>query len=346
MSEVKVFLTGATGYIGGQVLFALLNRADASRYKIAALIRGEERAQKLRDLGTRVVVGSLDDVEIIKKEASEADVVLHTAHADHMPSAKAIIAGLEAKAAAGKKGIYIHTSGTGVLADFAYGDTVNPTIFSDLDLALIDSLEDSQPHRDVDLVVRAAGASGKVDAYIVLPPTIYGIGDGPFNKISIQIPNHIRAAIQSGKAQYVGKGVARWSNVHISDLAPLYLTILDHALSHPQPSIPHPFEGYFFAETGEHSWGEAVAEIGRVLKRKGVIASEEAGTFGEDDVVTYLGARGRKGYGSNSRSRAHRGRKIGWTPAKKPEDFFKAVSEEVDYILANEKPGSKAVGDH
>ncbi|KAJ3338109.1 hypothetical protein HDU93_009980 [Gonapodya sp. JEL0774] len=338
MTQVKIFLTGATGYIGGEVLVSLLALPEAaSRYHISTLVRGEERSTKLKELGTRPVIGSLDDIEILKREAEDSDVVIHTAHADHLVAAKAIIEGLvERKKKTGRNGILIHTSGTGVLADSAIGDFESPTVYSDLDIRLIDSLADSQPHRDVDLIIREAGASGNVDAYIVLPPTIYGIG--PFNTISIQIPTLIRAALRLGRVHYVGKGLARWSNVHITDLATLYILIFQHALTHPLPATRHLFDQYYFAETGEHSWGEAATEIAKVLFSKGAIRDSTTSTLADADVVkSFKLERRKKAFGSNSRSRAHRGRQIGWRPTRTPLDFFRSIAEEVDWIMKNEK---------
>lgn len=68
--------TGATGYIGGQVLHEL-TRAHPD-YSIAALVRNRETARGISDTfpTIRTVVGDLDDAELVEREASEANVVL------------------------------------------------------------------------------------------------------------------------------------------------------------------------------------------------------------------------------------------------------------------------------
>jgi len=70
-SKPTLFLVG-TGFIGGTVLTELL---QTGKYEIAALSRDEGKANKLKELGVRPVMGSLDD-EILAEESSKADVSL------------------------------------------------------------------------------------------------------------------------------------------------------------------------------------------------------------------------------------------------------------------------------
>jgi len=80
-----VFLTGATGYIGGTVLTKLLE-SSSKKYSITALVRSETALPKLKSLGVKGLIGSLDDSELLAKAASEADLVINTANCDHLPS--------------------------------------------------------------------------------------------------------------------------------------------------------------------------------------------------------------------------------------------------------------------
>lgn len=68
--------TGATGYIGGDALYALYNKHPD--YEYAALIRTEEKASAVKKAfpSLRAVIGGLDDSDLLKQEASKADVVL------------------------------------------------------------------------------------------------------------------------------------------------------------------------------------------------------------------------------------------------------------------------------
>jgi uncharacterized protein YbjT (DUF2867 family) len=72
----KIFITGITGYIGGD-LFHHLTQHHAD-YEFSALIRTKEKAKYLTDLypNVRVVLGELDDAEKIERESAWADIVI------------------------------------------------------------------------------------------------------------------------------------------------------------------------------------------------------------------------------------------------------------------------------
>lgn len=68
--------TGITGYIGGDVFFAL-SKAH-SDFEYSALVRTEDRARTITEVypAVRIVLGSLDDSELLEEEASKADIVI------------------------------------------------------------------------------------------------------------------------------------------------------------------------------------------------------------------------------------------------------------------------------
>ncbi|KAH8727708.1 hypothetical protein GQ44DRAFT_769777 [Phaeosphaeriaceae sp. PMI808] len=130
----KLFLTGATGYIGGDALYTLASTHP--ELDITALVRNSDKGAKIAAQYSkiRLVYGDLDSAELLIKEAADADIVLHCADCDHVGAATSLIAGL----AQNKKQSYlIHTSGTGILSfeDFEQ-DTFGgkrDTIFDDWD---------------------------------------------------------------------------------------------------------------------------------------------------------------------------------------------------------------------
>jgi uncharacterized protein YbjT (DUF2867 family) len=74
--QINIFLTGATGYIGGSILTGLLQHPNVSNFKISVLVRGDEnRVKKIAALGVTPVVGSNDSHDIIEKAASESHVI-------------------------------------------------------------------------------------------------------------------------------------------------------------------------------------------------------------------------------------------------------------------------------
>jgi uncharacterized protein YbjT (DUF2867 family) len=103
----KIFLLGITGYVGGSVFTAL---EASGNHSISALVRSQQKADWLTAHGVRPVLGDLNDLELIEKEASEAEVFINTADSDHMASARAILAGLKkGYERSGKRPLYLHT---------------------------------------------------------------------------------------------------------------------------------------------------------------------------------------------------------------------------------------------
>ncbi|EIW84049.1 NAD(P)-binding protein [Coniophora puteana RWD-64-598 SS2] len=336
--KTQVFVTGATGYIGGSVLQRLLNHPSSANSEFTVLVRSEEKATKFEQAGydnIKVLRGSLEDVDKIEAQAAKSDIVVHTADADDVGSAKAILAGLKKrKEETGKVPIYIHTSGTGVLVDRAEGAYESKTFYDDTDANQIESLADDQPHRNVDLLVVAADKEGYIKSYIILPSTIFGIATGPLfdkgiaNPHSQQIPFLIKTGISRKQGGVVGEGVARWPCVHIDDIADLYGKVYDAILA--GQDIGHGREGFYFGENGHYSWydlskavSQALAEVGRSDKPEPTPFTKE-----EREKLPILWY-----YGTNSQCYSKRGRALGWAPKYGTEDMLKSVKPEVDAIL-------------
>ncbi len=72
---MHVFLTGASGYIGGAVADAL----QKAEHTVTGLARSDKSAQELEGRGIRVLRGDLSDTDVIARGACEADGVIHTA---------------------------------------------------------------------------------------------------------------------------------------------------------------------------------------------------------------------------------------------------------------------------
>jgi len=284
---VDIFLTGAAGYIGGSVAARLLE----ARHRVRGLVRTPEKAELISKLGIEPVVGTLEDVELLAREAHNADGVVNTANADHLPSVRALIAALEGT---GKP--LLHTSGSSVIGDDARGNRVAEAIFDEDTPFVVPPAK--QQRRDIDLTVLRAAGSG-VRSAVICPSMIYGTGRGA-NPHSAQIPFLADNARPQGFVQVIGQGVNRWSNVHIDDLAELYLLVLTKA----------PAGAFYFADSGEASFGEiggAIATrlgLGAVQSLPAELAAEK---WGE--------SRAYYSFGSNSRVRAKRARReLGWTP--------------------------------
>jgi nucleoside-diphosphate-sugar epimerase len=140
--------------------------------------------------------------------------------------------------------------------------------------------------RTTDVAVFESGMEVGVPTTIIMAPTVFGIGSGPVNKLSIQIPTLIRRSLQYDQAVVVGDGAGEWDHVHIADLAELFELVLEKVLSEEE-SIPSGEDGLLFAETGRHTWleiSQGIASTGHDLKAIGTegvrnVSLEEATTW-------------------------------------------------------------------
>ncbi|CAE6438851.1 unnamed protein product [Rhizoctonia solani] len=327
-TSTKVFFIGATGYVGGAILTELL-RTSAS-FTITALVRKDSDINILEKLGVKTIKGSFSDLDKIEQASREANIVYNAADADDLGLTRAVIRGLKSQE---ERGILIQTSGTGLLSDNYNGELTpeGSKIWNDNDINDIKSIPPTQPHRNVDLEIFEAHEREEIDAYIIAPSCIYGVGDGPVNKISQQVPRLIRAAIEFKQPVYVGKGTNLWNNVHITDLVQLYTLVLNLALSVRIGEAPRPeaFANFYFGSVGEHAWGDVAKKLGPILLKKGKVEKAEARSIKADEVQNFSALT------TNSRSVAERSRKLGWTTvAKSLEDN---LEEDVDAVLATLK---------
>ncbi|KAF8603601.1 NAD(P)-binding protein [Ceratobasidium sp. AG-I] len=320
-----IFILGATGYIGGSVLVALL--AEYPSAKISALARKPTAGDVVKALAPEritIIQGSHSDHELIQAEAQKADLVINAADADDLELTKSIVKGLEKR---DEKGILIHTSGVVITNGSKHGSlTEDHKIWEDTNVEDIKGIPDRAFHRKVDLEVFAAHNSGIAETYIVCPSFVYGKGTGPVNKKSIPIPFFIKIALARRKAVYVGEGANIWSNIHIQDLTRLYLTVTKHALAqHGPASKVDAYNNFFFASSGEKSIKGVAELIAPLLYEKGLVdsAGAESVTVGEEKALSvYLG--------QTSRVLSKRAESLGWSPKEASlEDTLQGDLEDV-----------------
>ena len=110
---MRLFITGATGYIGGSIAVRLV----AAGHTVRGLVRDSAKSGLLSAHGIEPVPGSLDDEDVLAREARAADGVVNAANADHLPSLQVMLRAMEGS---GKP--LVHTSGSSVIGDDARGD--------------------------------------------------------------------------------------------------------------------------------------------------------------------------------------------------------------------------------
>ena len=217
---MRIFVTGATGYIGGTVTQRLLSAG----HEVIGLVRSGESASsasaRLKAVGAEPHVGNLEDPDSIKQGVSAAEGVIHAgmsipdynrldlAFAKERAVVEAMLSAL-----AGTGQPFIYTSGAAVYEDT--GDrVVDETDPADAkgDVALRAALEQD--------VLKAA--EHDVRSIVIRPGMVYGNGG---SAIMHALAGLVR---QFGGTCTVGDGSNVWSAIHVEDLADLYLRALEH----------------------------------------------------------------------------------------------------------------------
>jgi nucleoside-diphosphate-sugar epimerase len=281
---MRIFLTGANGYIGGAVACALI----AAGHTVRGLVRDNTKASAVAAHGIEPVIGSLDDTALLQTEARTADAVINAASSDHRGAVEALIGALT-----GSGKVLIHSSGTSIVADHAMGEP-SDRIFDET--TLLTPVPEKAARVAIDQLVRPAPG---IRSIVICNSMIYGHTLGPPAQ-SVQIPALTRQAKASGVARFIGRGLNRWSNVHIADVAALYVLALPKA----------PARTFMYVENGEEALGEIANAIAAKLglgAAQSWSADEAIAAWGRNMAVFSLG--------SNSRVRGKAAAALGWSPA-------------------------------
>lgn len=283
---MRIFLTGGSGFIGGAVAVALL----AAGHRVRGLVRDKAKAELVTGCGVEAVIGTLDDAALLEAEAGVADAVVNAASSDHRSAVEALIAALSGS---GKP--FIHSSGTSIVADLAMGE---PSELIFYEATPVEPLAERAARVAIDRLVLAAAG---IRSVVICNSMIYGHALGPPAQ-SVQIPALVRQAKASGIARYIGRGLNRWSNVHITDVAAVYVLALAKA----------PAGTFMYVESGEETLGNIA---GAVAARLGLgpaqswSAEEAIAAWGRNLAVLSLG--------SNSRVRCRAAVDLGWSPTQR-----------------------------
>ena len=241
---MRIFVTGAGGFIGGSIAAHLVERG----HQVEGLIRRAEQAKDLEALGITPVIGSLDDTGLLASQAKAADAVVNAADSDHRGAIDAL---LDALAGSGKA--FLHTSGSSIVGD-ASGGLASDVIYDEMSMP--EPTPDKAARVAIDNKVQDAAQRG-VRSVVLCNTLIYGHGAVPGAK-SVQLPRLIAQAQKSGIVRHVGPGLNRWSNVHIDDVAALYALVLAQ-------SDLAPGGRFFFVESGEAAFRDMTAAIADAL---------------------------------------------------------------------------------
>ncbi|KAF7912509.1 uncharacterized protein EAF01_001530 [Botrytis porri] len=235
----KIFVVGATGHIGGAVLDLIYPKYPDVHIK--ALVRDEKKGKILVGKYPRVtfVVGDLTSLDLLTREAKEADVVVNTG-----PDVKqdtAISAILEGLANHSPKAYYIHTAGRSLLWNSPGSSQAEPKIFDDVvDIQALKSFPPTTLHATSNALVFAASPSTNIA--IISPTVVHGLSLSPLHPTP-PLRNHNHPI----RLHHLSTTTLQ-SHIHVLDLAQIYLFLLSSALTDPSPN-PQKWgpEAFYFA---------------------------------------------------------------------------------------------------
>uniref|UniRef100_B0SWR5 NAD-dependent epimerase/dehydratase n=1 Tax=Caulobacter sp. (strain K31) TaxID=366602 RepID=B0SWR5_CAUSK len=211
---MRVFLTGATGFIGSAIVPELLKAG----HQVLGLTRSDAGAQALSAAGAEAHRGSLEDLDSLRAGAAQADGVIHCAF-DHdfsnfLANCEKDKRAIEALASAlvGTDRPLVITSGVG-MGSPGPGQPATEDVFN---------LDHPNPRSASEIAGNAALATGVNVSVMRLPQVHDPVKQG-------LITPSVEIARAKGVSAYVGDGANRWAAAHVLDVARLYPLALERA---------------------------------------------------------------------------------------------------------------------
>jgi nucleoside-diphosphate-sugar epimerase len=280
---MRIFVTGATGFVGSAIVQELLSAG----HTVLGLTRSESGRRQLEAVGADVHRGSLEDLGSLQAGAQAADAVIHTAFnhdfsrfAENCANDRLVIDALGMALKGSDRPMVV----TAVLAGLAPGRVAVES----------DQASPAFP-RASDLAAAALAAQGVRVTAVRLPPSTHGEGD----TIGF-VPTMIDLARKTGVSAYVGDGQNRWPAVHRRDAARLYRMAIEQGVE----------QGPFHAVDDEGVPVKQIAEV--IARRLGVPLV----SLSENEVAGHFGWQAKFAGMDAASSSAHTRSVLGWVPTQ------------------------------
>lgn len=303
---MRIFVTGATGFVGYAVVKELLSAG----HTVVGLARSDAGVQKLQSQGAESLHGTIEDLEVLRKGASESDGVIHLAFvhdfADFVGSCATDRAAINAmgaalEAAGGNRPLVV-TSGTMMVPHGRVGvedDTPDST-------SPMTAARGASESVCLDFAKRGVRAS-----VVRLPPTTHGNGISGFTGLLASI------ALQKGFVGYVGEGQNRWCAGHRDDAAKVYRLAVEKG----EP-------GSVF-----HAVAEEGVTIKEIATEVGKCLNLPVRSLSTDEGHEYFGWFAVPATSDNPASSEKTKKELDWVPTG--PNLIKNMSTIVDFIKAN-----------
>ena len=282
---MRVFVTGATGFIGSAVVEELI----AAGHQVLGLCRSDDKAAALAATGAEVYRGSIADPDSLKEGASRSDGVIHLAFnhdfsrfVQNCEDDRAVIAALGSVLAGSARPLIV-TSGTG-LANTVPGQPARE------DNAITGT--EMHPRAASEEAVAKIAADGVNVSVVRLPQVHDTVRQGLITPL-------IAMYREKGACAYIGGGLNRWPAAYVLDVARLYRLAFEKA---------EPNARYHAVDEEGVSMRDIAEAIGRRLKLpvKSIAAEEAPAFFGW--LARFAGH-------DVPASSAQTRRKLGWEPS-------------------------------